>query len=255
MSELLAAARAAARAAASLLRDAKPDRITSKSNPRDLVTEWDVKAEEVIRRVLEEHAPGIPIVGEEGGGDFDKAHPHWLVDPIDGTVNFAHGLPLWCVSIAVARANEVLAGVVVAPMLDWWFEAALGGGARDDRGTPLAVSKIDRLDRAMLGTGFPYAMTGDNNLARWEHMMKTAGTCRRLGSAAIDLCLVANGAFDGHWETSLQPWDLAAGALIIREAGGTVTNMTGGEFDLYDGAVLASNGAIHGELIAELARA
>ena len=255
MSELLVAARAAARAASTLLRDARPDRIKSKTNPRDLVTEWDVRAEEEIRRVLQEHAPGIPVVGEEGGGEFDKLHPHWLVDPIDGTVNFAHGLPLWCVSIAVARAGEVLAGVVVAPLLDWWFEASLGGGARDDRGTPLAVSKIAKLDQAMLGTGFPYDMTGTNNLDRWNKMMCTAGSCRRLGSAAIDLCLVAKGAFDGHWENRLQPWDLAAGALIIREAGGTVTNMTGGAFDLYDGEVLASNGAIHGELIAELARA
>jgi myo-inositol-1(or 4)-monophosphatase len=170
-------------------------------------------------------------------------------------VNFAHGLPLWCVSIAAVQAGDILAGVVVAPLLDWWFEAALGGGARDDRGTPLAVSKIDRLDQAMLATGFPYEMTGDNNLARWNHMMTTAGACRRLGSAAIDLCLVAKGAIDGHWETRLQAWDLAAGVLIIREAGGTVTNMTGGGFDLYDGAVLASNGAIHGELIAALARA
>jgi myo-inositol-1(or 4)-monophosphatase len=255
VSELIVAARAAARAASTLLRDARPDRITSKTNARDLVTEWDVKSEEVIRRVLEEHAPGIPVVGEEGGGDFDKLHPHWLVDPIDGTVNFAHGLPLWCVSIAVARAGEVLAGVVACPMLDWWFEATLGGGAHDDRGTPLAVSKIATLDQAMLGTGFPYDMDGTNNLDRWNHMMKKAGSCRRLGSAAIDLCLVAKGALDGHWENRLQAWDLAAGALIIREAGGTVTNMTGGGFDLYDGEVLASNGAIHGELIDELARA
>jgi myo-inositol-1(or 4)-monophosphatase len=246
VSELLTAARAAARAASTLLRDARPDRIKSKSSPRDLVTEWDVKSEEVIRRVLEEHAPGIPVIGEEGGGELDPSRVHWLVDPIDGTVNFAHGLPLWCVSIAAVQAGDILAGV---------FEAALGGGARDDRGTPLAVSKIDRLDQAMLATGFPYEMTGDNNLARWNHMMTTAGACRRLGSAAIDLCLVAKGAIDGHWETRLQAWDLAAGVLIIREAGGTVTNMTGGGFDLYDGAVLASNGAIHGELIAALARA
>jgi myo-inositol-1(or 4)-monophosphatase len=255
VSELLVAAREAARAASALLRDARPDRITSKSNARDLVTEWDVKAEDVIRRVLEEHAPGIPVVGEEGGGDFDKARVHWLVDPIDGTVNFAHGLPLWCISIAAACAGEILAGVVVAPLLDWWFEASVGGGAKDDRGMPLSVSKIDRVDQAMLGTGFPYDMSGTNNLDRWNHMMKTASSCRRLGSAAIDLCLVAKGALDGHWENRLQAWDLAAGVLIIREAGGTVTNMTGGGFDLYDGEVLASNGAIHGELIAELARA
>lgn len=254
MSELLAAARAAARAAAELLRDARPDRIKSKSNPRDLVTEWDVRSEEVIRRVLAAHAPGIPVVGEEGGGERTDGE-HWLVDPIDGTVNFAHGLPLWCVSIAAARGNDVLAGVVVAPLLGWWFEAVAGGGARDGTGAPLAVSAIARLDQALLGTGFPYDMTRDNNLERWNHLMRTAGSCRRLGAAAIDLCLVAKGALDGHWENRLQPWDLAAGVLIIREAGGTVTDLTGGPFDLHVGEVLASNGAIHGELIAELARA
>jgi myo-inositol-1(or 4)-monophosphatase len=249
---LLPAASAAARAASELLREAKPDRINSKSSPRDLVTEWDTRSEELIRRVLEEHAPGIPVIGEEGGGTATD-DVCWLVDPIDGTVNFAHGLPLWCVSIAAVRGNEILAGVVAAPLLGWWFEATAGGGARDASG-PLRVSAIDRVDQALLATGFPYEMTGDNNLARWDHMMRTAGSCRRLGSAAIDLCLVAKGAFDGHWETRLQAWDLAAGVLIIREAGGVVTNLTGGPFDLYDGAVLASNGAIHNGLIAELAR-
>lgn len=253
MSDLLVAARAAARAASTLLRDARPDRVKSKSNPRDLVTEWDVKSEELIRRVLEEHAPGVPVVGEEGGGDA-AGGVHWLVDPIDGTVNFAHGLPLWCVSIAAAHGDDILAGVVVAPLLDWWFEAAKGEGARDAQG-PISVSKIERLDQALLGTGFPYDMGAENNLDRWSHLMKTAGSCRRLGSAAIDLCLLAKGAFDGHWENRLQAWDLAAGVLIIREAGGTVTNMTGGPFELNVGEVLASNGAIHGELIAELARA
>jgi myo-inositol-1(or 4)-monophosphatase len=255
--ELITAARAAARAAAALLRDARPERLKSKSNPRDLVTEWDVRSEELIREVLAEHAPGVPVIGEEGGGALETDRVHWLVDPIDGTVNFAHGLPLWCVSIAAAQAGDVLAGVVATPLLDerWWFEAEAGHGARDGTGAPLAVSTIDRLDRAMLSTGFPYDMTGDNNLARWSHLMRTAGTCRRLGSAAIDLCLVARGAFDGHWESSLNAWDLAAGVLIIREAGGTVTNLTGGPFGLHTGQVLATNGAIHNELIAELARA
>jgi len=253
MSDLLLAASAAAHAAEKLLRDVRPDRVKSKSNPRDLVTEWDVKSEELIRQVLEQYAPGIPVIGEEGGGEATSG-VHWLVDPIDGTVNFAHGLPLWCVSIAAVQGNDILAGVIVAPQLGWWFEATAGGGARDATG-PIEVSKIDRLPGALLGTGFPYDMTQHNNLDRWSHMMVAAGSCRRLGSAAIDLCLVAHGALDGHWETRLQPWDLAAGVLLIREAGGTVTNLTGGPFELTDGAVLASNGAIHDELIAELARA
>lgn len=252
MSELIVAARAAARAAATLLRDARPDRVKSKSNPRDLVTEWDVKSEELIRNVLEEHAPGVPVIGEEGGGSATN-DVCWLVDPIDGTVNFSHGLPLWCVSIAAARGNDVLAGVVVAPQLGWWFEATRGGGAFDAHGQPLRVSAIDRVERSLLSTGFPYDMEGENNLPRWQHMMRTA-TCRRLGSAAIDLCLVARGAFDGHWENHLQAWDLAAGVLLVREAGGTVTNMGGAEFDLATGEILATNGAIHDALVAELAR-
>ena len=256
MRELLVAASAAARAAAELLRDARPDRVKSKSSPRDLVTEWDVRSEELIRKVLEQHAPGVPVIGEEGGGAGDTSREHWLVDPIDGTVNFAHGLPLWCVSIAAARAGEVLAGVVCTPLLDdrWWFEATQGGGARDGTGAPLRVSVIDRVDQAMLSTGFPYDMRATNNLAEWNHLVQV-GTMRRLGSAAIDLCLVARGAFDGHWEQRLQPWDLAAGVLMVQEAGGTVTNMTGGPFELFVGEVLATNGAIHNGLIAELARA
>ena len=252
MTDLLAAATAAARAAATMLRDAKPDRIKSKSNPRDLVTEWDVRSEELIRNVLEEHTPGVRVIGEEGGGE-ETNEVCWLVDPIDGTVNFAHGLPIWCVSIAAARGTELLAGVVVAPVLDWWFEATAGGGARDGTGAPLRVSAIDRVDQALLATGFPYDMaSSDNNLARWNHMMKTAGSCRRLGAAAIDLCLVAKGAYDGLWENRLQAWDLAAGALIVREAGGVVTNMTGGAFDPYVGEVVATNGAIHNGLISAL---
>jgi myo-inositol-1(or 4)-monophosphatase len=258
VNDLLVAASAAARAAATLLREARPDRVKSKSSPRDLVTEWDVRSEDLIRKVLEEHQPGVPVIGEEGGGARTD-ELCWLVDPIDGTVNFAHGLPLWCVSIAAVQVgpqgDDVLAGVVVAPLLDWWFEATRGGGARDGSGAPLAVSAIDRLDQALLATGFPYEMSvDDNNLDRWSHMQRTAGSCRRLGSAAIDLCLVARGAFDGHWENQLQAWDLAAGVLVIREAGGTVTNMTGGTFDLYVGEVCATNGAIHKALIAELGR-
>ncbi|MBA3394831.1 MAG: inositol monophosphatase [Deltaproteobacteria bacterium] len=257
VAELLAAAQAAARAASHLLKTARPHQIRSKSNPRDLVTEWDVRSEELIRRVLGERVPGVPVVGEEGGGSAAHDVVSWLVDPIDGTVNFAHGLPIWSVSIAAVRGTELLAGVVVAPALGWWFEATLGGGARDGSGAPLAVSAIERLEDALLVTGFPYdlATNPDNNLGAWLHLLRTAGSVRRLGSAAIDLCLVASGQLDGYWEPRLQAWDLAAGALIAREAGATVTNMAGGPFDPYTGEVAATNGAIHEGLIVELARA
>lgn len=260
MTELAAlheAAVAAARAASALLVTARPEAIRTKGKPRDLVTEWDLRSEELIRRVLEERLPGIPVLGEEGGGDAGAPSGlRWLVDPIDGTVNFAHGLPLWCVSIAIESEHGVLAGVISAPALGWWFEATRGGGARDGAGQVLEVSAVEQLDRALLVTGFPYDRATDplNNFAEWEHLQRTAGACRRLGAAALDLCLVARGWLDGYWERKLQPWDVAAGALIVQEAGGTVTNTRGEAFDPHAGEVVATNGAIHPQLVAELGR-
>ena len=258
--ELLEAARAAARAACALLATARPEAIRSKGNAKDLVTEWDLRAEQLLRDVLAERTPGVPVLGEEAGlGEGAAAAAgelQWIVDPIDGTVNFAHGLPIWCVSVAVARGGEVLAGVVAAPVLGWWFEAARGDPARDGTGAPLAVSAIDQLGQALLATGFPYDLATNpaNNFAEWEHLQRHAGACRRLGSAALDLCLVARGSFEGYWERHVKPWDIAAGALIALEAGGTVTDTHGAAFNLFGGEVVASNGAIHEELIAELGR-
>ena len=253
--ELLAVASRAARAAGELLRGARVEQIRSKTTATDLVTEWDARSEETIRAVLGE--TGIPVLGEEGGlsGPGGGA-TRWIVDPIDGTVNFAHGLPLWCVSIALERAGAIAVAVVTAPRLDWWFEATRGGGARDGEGRPLRVSECSSLGRALLATGFPYdcATRADNNFAEWQHLYTRAGACRRLGAAALDLCLVARGWLDGYWERNIAPWDMAAGVLIAVEAGGTVTNTRGGPFELHSGEVAASNGAIHSELITELAR-
>lgn len=268
LGDLLHTARAAARAAADLLAGARPADVRSKTNARDLVTEWDLRSEEAIRRVLREREPGIAILGEEGGlgaeagagAGAGSGGLRWLVDPIDGTVNFAHGLPIWSISIGLEDAGELLVGVVAAPALGWWFEATRGGGARGGAPggelAPLHVSATARLSEAMLGTGFPYdaATNPDNNLDAWEHLYKHAGTCRRLGCASLDLCLVGRGWFDGYWERRLSPWDLAAGALVVREAGGTVTDTRGGTFDPHAGEVIATNGAIHEELIAELGR-
>ena len=261
--ELLAVARAAAEAASKLLAPSgvhatlRAQDIRHKGNPRDLVTEWDLRSEATIRAVLEERTPGIAILAEEGGasGASEVGAMRWLVDPIDGTVNFAHGLPIWSISIGLEdAARRPIAGMVAAPALGWWFEARAGGGARDERG-PLRVSATPTLGDALLTTGFPYdrATNPDNNFVAWDHFQRVAGACRRLGSASIDLCLVARGVMDGYWERRLQPWDLAAGALIVAEAGGTVTNTRGGPFDPHSGEVVASNGAIHSELIAELA--
>ncbi len=261
--ELLEAARAAARAATELLRGVRPLDVRHKASPHDLVTEWDLRSEQLIRTVLAERAPGIPVLGEEAGhgdgprgGERNDSDRRWLVDPIDGTVNFAHGLPIWSISIALEHAGQIAVGVVAAPQLGWWFEASRGGGARDGAGDRLHVSSIARLDQALLTTGFPYdrATRPDNNFAEWEHFQRRAGACRRLGAASIDLCLVACGRMDGYWERHLKPWDVAAGVLIVSEAGGTVTDWTGGPMDVHEGAVVASNGAIHEELVAELGR-
>lgn len=252
---LLAVAAKAVRAASDLLRGAQAAEIRGKSNARDLVTEWDVRSEQTIREVLAE--TGYPVLGEEGGLVGDSAQYRWLVDPIDGTVNFAHGLPIWAVSIALEEVGVgPLVGVVAAPVLGWWFEATRGGGARDGNGAPLRVSACKQLDQALLATGFPYDLptNADNNLAEWAHMQRHAAACRRLGAASLDLCLVGCGWFDGYWERRLSPWDIGAGALIVVEAGGTVTNTRGGRFDVHSGEAVASNGAIHEELVRELAR-
>jgi myo-inositol-1(or 4)-monophosphatase len=246
-------ARLAARRAGELLRDATASEIRTKDTPRDLVTEWDLRSEDCIRKVL---APtGIPVLGEEAG-QSGEGTSRWVVDPIDGTVNFSHGLPIWSISIALETPAGIELGVVFAPVLGWWFEAVAGQGARDDAGQPLRVSAIDQLDRALLSTGFPYdlATSPDNNFAEWEALQRRAGACRRLGCASLDLCLVANGKLDGYWERKLKPWDVAAGALIVREAGGTVTNPRGGPFDPHTGEAVATNGAIHEELVAELCK-
>jgi myo-inositol-1(or 4)-monophosphatase len=252
-------ARAVAAEASELLRDAQRDvgHIATKSNLRDLVTEWDTRAEDLIRERLEAHTPGIPLLGEERGASGDgHGEWRWLVDPIDGTVNFAHGLPFFTVCISLERAGQPVVGVVYAPVMGWQFHARAGGGAflGDD---PIGVSKVSSLAQAMLASGFPYdrATNDDNNFAQWEHFQRKAGACRRVGCASLDLSMVAAGWIDGYWERRLNPWDVSAGALLVAEAGGTVTHTDGTPFVSASGAAVASNGAIHREILDELAAA
>jgi myo-inositol-1(or 4)-monophosphatase len=257
LDRLLAIGRAVVAEAAALLAAVRPDHIHSKSNPRDLVTEWDLRSEQLIRARLAAATPSIPVVGEETGGDPSVAY-YWLVDPIDGTVNFAHGLPLWTVALALVGPEGVAVGVVTAPALGWSFWGRRGGGSFARRGGSderLRVSAMDRLDRAMLVSGFPYdlATARDNNFAEWNHFQRVAGACRRLGSASLDLCLVAAGAIDGYWERRLSAWDVAAGALLVQEAGGVVTDTRGGRFDPASGEAVAAGSGIHEAIVRELA--
>lgn len=252
-------ARAVAAEASELLRDAQRHvgRVDTKSNLRDLVTEWDHRSEDLIRARLGQRTPDIPILGEERGASGDAgAELRWLVDPIDATVNFAHGLPFFTVSISLERAGQPVVGAVYAPVMGWQFHAREGGGAflGDD---PIGVSKVSSLAQAMLASGFPYdrATNDDNNFAQWEHFQRKAGACRRIGCASLDLCLVAAGWIDGYWERRLNPWDLSAGAVIVAEAGGVVTHTDGTPFVSASGAAVASNGAIHREILDELAAA
>jgi myo-inositol-1(or 4)-monophosphatase len=228
--------------------------VRSKEHATDLVTEWDGRIEALIARELSARAPGVPQLGEELGGAADARGQRWVVDPVDGTVNFAHGLPLFGISISLERDGAPEAGVVAAPALGWTWAAALGQGATRN-GAPIRVSATARLDQAMLVTGFPYDRRESprNNFAAFTHMQLHAGAVRRLGAASLDLCFVATGWLDGYWEVKLKAWDLSAGALIVREAGGAVSALDGGPFASASGEIIASNGALHERLVAELA--
>jgi myo-inositol-1(or 4)-monophosphatase len=228
--------------------------IASKSRPIDLVTEVDRACEALVVEVLRRERPGDDLLAEEGGHHADTgARWRWIVDPLDGTVNFAHGYPCFCVSIGVERDGERQVGVVYDPLRDELFEAVRGGSARRN-GRPIRVSSENRVQRALLATGFAYDVhdSPEDNLDRLARAVKRAGGVRRDGSAAIDLCYVACGRFDGYWELKLHPWDVAAGILIVEEAGGRVTDLSGGPAPASGREILASNGVLHEDLLALL---
>ncbi len=219
----------------------------------DLVTEIDYHSEEFIVTELQRRFPGHQVLAEEGGGNAGGRH-QWYIDPLDGTVNYAHGVPVFCVSIAYAKDGVPTMAAVFDPLRDEMFTAERGGGAwLNDR--PLLVSQATELRRSLLVTGFPYDIrdSEQNNLDNFIRLSKITQGVRRLGSAAIDLCYVAAGRFDGYWELSLKPWDLAAGILIASEAGAKVTNVLGGNDCLTPPySVIAATPVIHARLLAEL---
>lgn len=219
----------------------------------DLVTDADRQAEATIVSMIRSHFPDHEILAEEGSGGVRSSPYRWIIDPLDGTTNYAHRYPHFAVSIAVERDGDIVVGTVYDPVLGELFEARAGEGAYLN-GQPIRVSSVDRLLRALLCTGFPYdRKLFEPCLNRWEYFIRRSQAVRRDGSAALDICYVAAGRFDGYWEEHMAPWDIAAGVLMVREAGGMVTGFQGREPDIYRGGIVASNGLIHDELLRGLA--
>jgi myo-inositol-1(or 4)-monophosphatase len=211
----------------------------------DLVTAADKAAEEYLVARIAERFPAHDYVAEEGHRKSTGHDLAWYIDPLDGTTNFAHGYPVFCVSIALVERGVPVVGVVHDPCRGETFTAVKGGGATLN-GKPLAVSATSELKQAFLCSGFPYAFAKDpRNLALWGAFLHAAQSVRRDGSAALDLCYVAMGRFDGFWEYGLNSWDGAAGALVVEEAGGRATMFDGAPLDIDGRAILATNGRLH----------
>ncbi len=219
----------------------------------DLVTEADLAAERLIVSKIREAFPHHAILAEENHSTAERGSHTWIVDPLDGTTNYAHGYPAFAVSIGLEIEGELEWGIVYNPNLEEQFTARRGEGAFVN-GTRLRVSKTATMSASLLVTGFPYDVrtNPDNNLDNFAGFMLRSQAVRRVGSAALDFCYVAAGRFDGFWEIDLRPWDMAAGALIAREAGATVTDFSGAPLSIYQPRCVASNGLIHREMLSIL---
>lgn len=231
-------------------------RIDTKSASIDLVTEVDHACEALIIEGIHASRPDDAILAEEGGGeDTQGAEWRWIIDPLDGTMNYAHGYPRFCVSIGIERAGEPTLGIVYDPLLDECFSATGGEGATLN-GRPIRVSDETEIGRSLLATGFAYDVhrSADDNVDHFAHFVKRARGLRRDGSAALDLCYVAAGRFDGFWELKLHPWDVAAGNLIVEEAGGRTSDFQGARSTGDGRQTVASNGRIHDAMIDVLRR-
>ncbi len=221
----------------------------------NLVTEVDKACEELVVAMIREAFPDHDVLAEENDYTTTGAGCKWIIDPLDGTTNYAHGFPWFAVSIALEVRGEVQLGVIYHPMRDELFTAVKGKRAFLN-GWPLHVSRREPLKNALLATGFPYDRTRDNenNFAHFEDFQMAARAVRRFGAAALDLAYVAAGRLDGYWECKLKPWDVAAGKLLVEEAGGRVTNHLGKEYSVYDHRIVASNSLIHDEMLGVLKR-
>lgn len=227
-----------------------PD-VRSKRTDVDLVTQTDFDSESLIASRLTERFPDHGLLFEEGTEkEVTESGALWIVDPLDGTVNFAHGHPFYCISMSLQLEGEVVVGVTYAPVLDVTWTARRSGGAFRN-GSSVRVTTTPALESSFCASGFPYdrRTAEDNNAAEWCAMIRRAQAVRRCGAAAIDLAMVADGTFDGFWEKRLKPWDLAAGTLLVQEAGGRVTDVEEGPVPPWPEVIVATNGLIHNELL------
>jgi myo-inositol-1(or 4)-monophosphatase len=221
-----------------------------------LVTDADLASEAAAMRILRRAEPQFEMLAEESAPDWSHELKHegrWVMDPLDGTTNFVHGFPMFCVSIAAEWRGQVVAGVIHHPILKETYIAVRGAGARMN-GKPLRVSATRKAHDALLTTGFTYRKDEwlEAEMKAFEHFSKVARAIRRPGSAALDLAYTARGVFDGFWERRLPPWDVAAGSLLVEEAGGKVSSFSGGDFSITKPEILASNGLLHQELVREM---
>lgn len=246
----------AAREAGALLRERQQDVLNVRHKGSiDLVTDADLASERLIAGYIANAFPDDALLAEEGTGtgSGDRSGRRWIVDPLDGTTNYSHGYPMYAVSIALEADGEVQVGVVYVPVLDEMFAAINGHGATLN-GKPARVSDADALIDSMLSTGFAYdPEIRPENYPHFQAFTDRAQAVRRDGAAALDLCYVACGRFDGFWERELSPWDVAAGALLVTEAGGAISDYSGGPLDIFAREAVASNGRIHAQLLETLA--
>lgn len=251
----LEAAREAARTAGDiLLRMSERSNRIEKKGPIDLVTEADLRSEEAVFDLLGRRFPEDAVLSEESVARAGASGRTWIVDPLDGTVNFAHGFPCWTVSIALQTGEGIALGVIVDPIRDERFEAVRGEGAFLN-GARLSVSSVQTLDDALLCTGFPYDIreAPDRVLGLFRALILRSQGLRRPGSAALDLCCVAAGRADGFWEEKLHPWDTAAGVLLVQEAGGVVSTFEGTPYTPGDRSLVAGNPDVHRAMIEVIA--
>lgn len=216
----------------------------------DLVTNFDNQSQRMIFAHLSTRFPDHDFLAEEGLNEEKGAEFRWIIDPLDGTTNYAHHFPIFCVTLALERKGKIVLGVVYDPMREELFSAVIGEGAFLNA-KEIRVSSVDDLDKSLIATGFPYdvRVSNVNNIKHFNNFMTRVQAVRRCGSAALDLCYVACGRFDGFWELKLKPWDTAAGALIVQEAGGKVSDFKNNEFSNFGIEILATNGLIHQQMV------